>query len=106
MVSTLEIQSLAQRIAELFQPEKIILFGSYAYGTPTPDSDVDLLIVMDFEGRNPHKATEIWMATRPPFPVDLMVRKPDELRSRLELGDVFLRDILEKGQTLYEAVYA
>ncbi len=106
MVSTLEIQSLAQRIAELFQPEKIILFGSYAYGNPTPDSDVDLLIVMDFEGRNPHKATEIWMATRPPLPVDLMVRKPDELRSRLELGDVFLRDILEKGQTLYEAVYA
>ena len=106
MVSQSEIQSLADRIAEQFQPQKIILFGSYAYGNPTPDSDVDLLVVMDFEGRNPRKATEIWLATRPRFSLDLLVRRPDELRYRLELGDYFIREIAEKGQVLYETAYA
>ena len=106
MVSMSEIQALANRIAEQFRPQKIILFGSYAYGEPTPDSDVDLLVVLDFEGRNPHKATEIWMATRPSFPVDLMVRKPDEFRQRLRMQDYFMREIAEKGQVLYEPVRA
>ncbi|RME89900.1 MAG: nucleotidyltransferase domain-containing protein [Anaerolineae bacterium] len=93
MIPMSEIRALAERIAEKFRPEKIILFGSYAYGTPTPDSDVDLLVIMPFEGRNPHMATEIWMATRPRFPVDLMVRKPSEVRERLALGDCFLREV-------------
>ncbi len=106
MIARREIEALARRIAEQFQPQKIILFGSYASGNPTPDSDVDLLVVMDFDGRNPHKATEIWLATRPRFPVDLMVRKPAELHARLERGDVFWREIMEKGQVLYEAAYA
>lgn len=106
MVSMSEIESLAQRIAEQFQPQKIVLFGSYAYGNPTPDSDVDLLVIMDFEGRNLHKATEILMATAPKFPIDLLVRKPTVVQERIELGDYFLREVLEKGLVLYEAAYA
>jgi len=97
------ISSFARQVARQFNPQKIILFGSYAYGKPTEDSDVDILVVMPFKGRNPEKATEIWMATKPRFPIDIMVRKPAELKKRLKMGDFFLREITEKGKVLYES---
>ncbi len=100
------IRKLAMQIAKQFNPNKIILFGSYAYGKPTEDSDVDILVIMPFKGRNPEKATEIWMATKPKFPVDIMVRKPAELKKRLAMGDFFLQEITQKGKALYEAVDA
>jgi len=101
-----EIHKFAKQIARRFNPQKIILFGSYAYGKPTEDSDVDILVIMSFKGRNPEKATEIWMATKPQFPVDIMVRKPGELKKRIEMGDFFFREITEKGVALYEASHA
>ena len=104
-ISQRTISSFAGQVARQFNPQKIILFGSYAYGKPTEDSDVDILVVMPFKGRNPEKATEIWMATRPGFPIDIMVRKPAELKKRLEMGDFFLREIMEKGKVLYEAAH-
>ncbi len=97
------ISAFARQVAKQFNPHKIILFGSYAYGQPTEDSDVDILVVLPFKGRNPEKATEIWMATKPRFPIDIMVRKPAELKKRLKMGDFFLREITEKGKVLYEA---
>lgn len=96
------ISSFARQVARQFNPQKIILFGSYAYGKPTEDSDVDILVVLPFKGRNPEKATEIWMATKPRFPIDIVVRKPAELKKRLKMGDFFLREITEKGKVLYE----
>lgn len=105
-VSSRTIAAFARKIAKQFNPQKIILFGSYAYGKPTEDSDVDMLVIMSFHGRNPEKATEIWMATRPKFPIDIMVRKPAELKKRLAMGDFFLRDIVNKGKVLYEAAHA
>jgi uncharacterized protein len=104
-ISQRTISSFARQVAQQFNPQKIILFGSYAYGKPTEDSDVDILVVMPFKGRNPEKATEIWMATKPRFPIDIMVRKPAELKKRLEMGDFFLREIMEKGKVLYEATH-
>jgi predicted nucleotidyltransferase len=95
-ISKRTISVFAQQIAKQFNPEKIILFGSYAYGKPTEDSDVDILVIMPFHGRNPEKATEIWMATKSKFPIDIMVRKPAELKKRLEMGDFFLREVVEK----------
>ncbi len=106
MVQLSNIKNLAERIAEHFQPEKIILFGSFAYGDPTEDSDVDMLVVMPFEGRAPKMATKIWMKTRPNFPIDIMVRRPEEIEERLAMGDFFIREIMEKGVALYEAAYA
>ena len=100
------IRRFAVQVAEQFSPQKIILFGSYAYGKPTEDSDVDILVIMSFKGSNPEKATQIWMATRPKFPIDIMVRKPAELKKRLKMGDFFLREITEKGKVLYEASHA
>ena len=52
MVNEQTIQDLCNRIVQDFQPDRIILFGSYAYGNPTPDSDVDILVVLPFEGKN------------------------------------------------------
>ena len=104
-ISQKTISSFARQVATQFKPEKIILFGSYAYGKPTEDSDVDILVIMPFKGRNPEKATEIWMAIKPRFPIDIMVRKPAELKKRLKMGDFFLREITEKGKVLYEAAH-
>jgi predicted nucleotidyltransferase len=105
-ISSRTIRTFARKIAKEFKPQRIILFGSYAYGKPTSDSDVDMLVVMAFNGGNPEKATEIWMATKPKFPVDIMVRKPAELKKRIDMGDYFMQDIVSKGKVLYEAAHA
>ncbi len=103
MVDRQKIEAFINEVRHRFQPEKILLFGSYAYGEPSSDSDVDILIILSFKGKNPEKATEIWLATRPDFPVDVMVRKPEEIRERLELGDPFIREIIQNGVPLYES---
>src|ERR1700730_420691 len=87
------IRRFARQVAERFHPEKIILFGSYAYGMPNPDSDVDILVVMP--ARNEiDQAVRIRLAFAPPFPMDLIVRTPDKLRQRLEEGSSFLREVV------------
>lgn len=106
MVTLEQIQELADDIARKFEPEKIILFGSYAYGRPTLDSDVDLLIVLPFEGREHAKATEIRIAVHAGFPMDLLVKTPGKLKQRIEMEDFFLREITEQGKVLYEAHHA
>src|SRR3990172_3578899 len=97
-ISKRAIAAFARQIAKQFNPQKIILFGSYSYGIPAEDSDVDILVIMPFQGRNPEKATEIWMATKPKFPTDIMVRKPAEIKKRIQMGDFFMREITEKGK--------
>ena len=103
MVDFKDIQALADRIAKHFNPERIILFGSYAAGTAGPDSDVDLLVVLPFEGKTWKMASTIRRCIRPSFPMDLLVRTPQQLRQRLAMHDVFMRDITRKGKILYEA---
>ena len=102
-ISKRTISAFARRIVEQFNPQKIILFGSYAYGKPTGDSDVDMLVIMPFKGRGAHKATEILLAIDPRFPIDLLVRTPQQIRTRIKLGDFFIREITQKGKVLYEA---
>ncbi len=106
MVKRRQIQQYANAIARQFRPQRIILFGSYAYGTPTPDSDVDLLVVMPHNRRNAEQATEIRMKVHPPFSLDLLVRTPERLQERITLGDFFMREIVAKGKVLYEAAHA
>src|SRR5438093_600741 len=72
------IRRFAREVAQQFDPEKIILFGSHAYGHPHADSDVDILVVMP--ARNAiDQAVRIDRATDPPFPLDLIVRTPKTL---------------------------
>lgn len=97
------IKELTARIVREFQPERVILFGSYAYGTPTAQSDVDLLVVLCHEGKGTRKAVEILNAVNPTIPVDLLVHTPEQLARRLAQQDFFLQEVVEKGRVLYEA---
>jgi predicted nucleotidyltransferase len=101
MVSLAEIKAVVERIGRDFRPRKVILFGSYACGKPTKDSDVDLLVIMPLRGDPVYKSVEIALAARPGFPMDLLVRTPAEVRKRLAWNDSFIRDIMEKGKVLY-----
>ena len=103
MVSLTAIREFADRMAREFHPQRIILFGSYADGTATEDSDVDLLVVMPHDGKSWDAAAQVRSTVRPPFPVDLLVRSPSTLRQRLQQGDVFLAEITERGSVLYES---
>ena len=103
MVAMDRIEQFGRQIGRQFGAERVILFGSYARGEVTEDSDVDLLVIGSFEGRSVDKSVEIRMKLRPSFPVDLLVRTPEKVRQRIEMGDDFMREILEKGKVLYEA---
>lgn len=102
-ISQRTIAAFASQVARQFNPEKIILFGSYAYGKPAEHSDVDMLVVMPFEGKGAHKATEILLVIDPHFPIDLLVRTPEQIRTGAQLGDFFIREITQKGKVLYAA---
>jgi predicted nucleotidyltransferase len=95
------IRRYARQVADHFHPERIILFGSYAYGQPHADSDVDILVVMP--ARNEiDQAVRVDRAIDPPFPLDLIVRTPKHLAWRLKEGDSFVQEIVTKGKILYE----
>ena len=98
-----QIKSLCRQIVENFNPQKIILFGSYAYGKPNADSDVDLLVVMPFEGRNHEQVVKIRQKLKTSVPLDLLVRTSEQVRERIEMEDFFMREIAERGKVLYEA---
>ncbi len=106
MIALSQIEAFSEQIAAKFQPEKIILFGSYAYGQPTEDSDVDLLIILPFEEMPVKKAISIRQQLNYPFSLDLMARTPAQIQQRLEMGDFFIQDIIKRGKVLYEANYA
>jgi len=106
MVDMHSIGEMTARIVQEFQPERIVLFVSYAYGTPTADSDVDLLVILPFEGKAPRKALEILNKINPQFAVDILVRTPEQVQQRLAWNDFFLQEILAKGKVLYEAAHA
>ncbi len=95
------IRRFVRDVAERFEPDRIVLFGSYAYGTPHADSDVDILVIMPARNQI-DMAVKIHLAILPAFPLDLIVRTPKNLKWRLEEGDWFLREIVSKGKVLYE----
>jgi predicted nucleotidyltransferase len=103
MVSRKEIQEFVDRVARRFRPAKVILFGSYAYGRPTEDSDVDLMVIMPHRGSSAEAATRIRLACPRDFPMDLLVRAPAEVRRRLRSGDMFLDEVTTKGIALYRS---
>jgi uncharacterized protein len=95
------IRRFARQVAERFHPDKIILFGSYAYGTPHADSDVDILVVMPARNQL-DMAFKIHWTIQPPFSLHILVRTPQTMKWRLEEGDSFLREITSRGKVLYE----
>lgn len=97
------LRPAVQRIVQELKPEKVILFGSYAYGTPNPHSDVDLLVIMQTKASLKDRS---WAASRlllpRPFPVDILVKTPKEVEKALETGDFFLKEIMTRGKVLYD----
>jgi len=87
-----------------YKPEKIILFGSWAWGKPKADSDVDLLIVKETK-KSPYKRIpEARKYLRKiDFPFDVLVFTSKEMKDRLQAKDFFISEIVNKGKVLYEA---
>lgn len=94
-----QIESYCRVLAREFRPQKIILFGSYAYGNPTLDSDVDLVVVMPFRGSDTKKVVEMQLRVGAPFPLDLLLWKPKQVKRT----DYFTREVLTRGLVMYEA---
>ncbi len=95
------IREFARRVAEKFQPDRIILFGSQASGQPHADSDVDILVIMPARNQL-DQAAKIHVELQPPFPLQLLVRTPRNMAWRLAEGDSFLKEVVSKGIVLYE----
>ena len=104
-VTRTEIHAIAKSIGAEFRPEKVVLFGSHAYGTPSEDSDVDLLVIMEHSGSGGAQALEIVRRVRSRIPVDLVVRTPQEMRQRLKWNDFFLMEVVKRGEVLYESAH-
>ncbi len=96
------IDEVVRQIVARYRPQRVILFGSYASGSPHPGSDVDLLVVMDTPLKETEQAVRICQTVEHHFGLDLIVRTPENLRRRLNLGDPFLSEIVSKGEVLYE----
>lgn len=107
MVESKQIIELAEQIVREHHPEQVILFGSYAYGTPNDNSDVDLLVILPFEGQPARKAAHILQTINisPRFSIDLLARTPEQVKQRLEQEDFFMRQVIESGKVLYETAY-
>lgn len=95
------IRRFAREVAERFHPDKIILFGSHAYGKPHADSDVDILVIMPCRNQL-DQAYKIRLAVSAPFALDLIVRTPHNIGWRLKEGECFHTEIVTKGKVLYE----
>jgi predicted nucleotidyltransferase len=102
MVHNAQIIRLSESIARDFGPDRIILFGSHAKGQANEDSDVDLLIIMPFEGKSRNKRLEIWGKARPSFSVDILVRRPEDTQRRYREWDPLIREAIDHGKVLYE----
>ena len=97
------VNQVVEQIVKNFKPQKIILFGSYARGNPHPESDLDLLVIIDTPLKEGKLSLEIRHNLGVMFGLDLIVYKPQHLKDRVEMGDWFLRDILKEGKVLYES---
>lgn len=101
-VTKKRIQEVANKIAKEYKPEKIILFGSFAWGKPGPDSDVDLFIVKKTKKDPLRRCYELRKIIEPIFPLDILVFTSQDVKKRLSLGDFFIKQILNQGKLLYE----
>jgi len=107
VITTGQIKRYCDAIVRTFQPEKIILFGSHAYGRPHRDSDVDVLVIMPDakrHGRRPSLAIRRKIPAE--FPVDILVKEPRDIAERLREGDSLLEEIVNRGRVMYEAGHA
>ncbi len=103
LVTAQEIRSAAKQIKKVFNPEKVILFGAYAYGNPNPQSDVEILVVMSNDKpiakKNARAASKLFDL---PYSLNLLVHTSEEVLKDLIAGNMIMRDIILHGQVLFE----
>jgi uncharacterized protein len=110
MVGTQEarkiIGDILRKLVAEYAPQRVILFGSYAYGNPRSDSDIDLLIIKETSDR----FIDRWVTVRRilsdakrSLPLDTLILTPQEVAHRLAIGDQFVAEVLERGEVLYAA---
>ncbi len=98
------IQRILDKLVTGYAPQKVILYGSYAYGKPDRDSDIDLLIIKDTSERFIDRwvtVQQILTGTHPSIPVETLVLTPQEMERRLAIGDQFVEEIITRGEVLY-----
>lgn len=98
------ILKIVDQIKTEYEPEKIILYGSYAYGKPTEDSDIDLFIVKETDKRRVDRFVEVKRLIYEPgrrISISPLVYTPKEVQERLALGDGFVEEVLARGEVLY-----
>lgn len=101
-VSDALLAEVVRRIVVALDPEQVILFGSYAYGEPHVDSDVDLLVIMETDLPPAQRALAVCRQLRPrPFPVDILVKTPAEVAAAHADHEPFITTIVELGRVLY-----
>lgn len=104
MVANDKIQEIVDTIVRTYDPEQVILFGSYAWGKPSPDSDVDLCIIKKSRKNRRQREFELRKKLYPPdVAMDLLVLTPEEIEQRLEMNDFFVREIVNRGKKMYDA---
>lgn len=101
MTTQQDIQKITNKIAKKYKPEKIILFGSYAWGKPTKDSDVDFFIVKKTKKPRFNRQLEVRRLINGEIAADILVYTPQETQKRIEMRDFFIKSILTKGKILY-----
>ena len=108
MIQRREIKKWCASVAREFRPEQIIVFGSYGNGNPTEESDVDVLVVMPLTRghRGVQAAAAIRERVPAAFPMDVIVRSPQEIAQRLAVGDGFIASVMRDGQTMYDGEHA
>jgi len=99
------LNQIVEKLKINYNPIKIILFGSYAYGNASEDSDIDLFIVKSTTKRRVDRFLEVKRLIYNPnlkIPISPLVYTPLELENRIKIGDDFIEEILQKGVILYE----
>ncbi len=104
MIAEKELKDFALKIVKAISPDKIVLFGSYADGTPTEESDIDLLVILESDQPKHKRIQAVRKALRPlPFPVDFVVYTPEEIKRYEKDEGTFVHHVLTRGRVLYAA---
>lgn len=99
------INAICERIVQEFSPQRVILFGSRARGSSDNSSDIDLLVILPFEGSPIRKAAQISARLDHRVPLDILARTPEMVDHRLSMGDFFMQEVMQTGRVLYDAAH-
>lgn len=97
-----QLKRIINKIVKEYQPEKIILFGSFAWGKPTKDSDIDLMIIKKGKKNFLTEQQAVRKIIDGEIAADILIHTPQEIKKRLNMGDFFFKNIMEKGKYIYE----